>query len=342
MSDALLRQWELLRAIPRAPGKVDVSALNKKLEQLGYQITRRQLQRDLNNLSRIFNLESDERSVPYGWSWSRQAAVLDLPAMDAPTALMLKLIEQFIPHLLPPTLNDYLGGYFAKAETVLRDYAPDGLERWRKKIRVVPREMPLLPPKTDADTTRVVYQALLDEKRFTAEYTPRGTDADSNKSYEVNPLGIVVRGNLVYLVCTLWDYQDIRQLALHRIKRAEMIDKPVTQLPRFDLDEYIKQGEFQYPVGSMIKLKAIFDREAASHLYETPLSEDQVIEDVDAGRVVVTATVQDTQQLMWWLLGFGEEVVVVDPKNLSSRLESTLRFAHEKYGNSYVYMENKR
>ena len=32
MSDTLLRQWELLRAIPRAPRKIDVAALMAKLE----------------------------------------------------------------------------------------------------------------------------------------------------------------------------------------------------------------------------------------------------------------------------------------------------------------------
>jgi predicted DNA-binding transcriptional regulator YafY len=123
-------------------------------------------------------------------------------------------------------------------------------------------------------------------------------------------LGLVARGNLLYLVCTLWDYSDIRQLALHRVVTANHTDKTVTKPDDFELDQYIEQGEFQYPVGPMIQLKAKFDRTAAAHLYETPLSEDQTIEDFDADHVIVTATVRDTAQLKWWLRGFGGLVEV--------------------------------
>jgi hypothetical protein len=37
-------------------------------------------------------------------------------------------------------------------------------------------------------------------------------------TYKINPLGIVTKEGMTYLVCTLWDYTDIRQLAVHRIQ----------------------------------------------------------------------------------------------------------------------------
>ena len=66
----------------------------------------------------------------------------------------------------------------------------------------------------------------------------------------------------------------------------------------------------------MIQLKAKFTRAAALHLDETPLSEDQRIEDLDADHVVVAATVRDTAQLDWWLSGFGSLVEVQEPVEL--------------------------
>src|SRR5438105_13624453 len=96
MADALLRHWCLLQAIPRAPARRDVTTLHRTLEQAGYRITRRQLQRDLNSLSTIFPLQVDERGPAFGWSWAREAPITDLPSMDPPTALMLTLVERFI------------------------------------------------------------------------------------------------------------------------------------------------------------------------------------------------------------------------------------------------------
>lgn len=320
MSETLLRQWELLRAIPRAPRKIDVGTLMEKLAAAGYRISKRSLQRDLNHLSAVFPLVSDTQSIPYGWSWSTTAAAFDLPTMDGPTALTLRLIEQFIPTLLPNMIRDQLAPQFKRAAAVLAANPGNPLGHWSDCVRVVLRDMPLLAPKFNQDAIHAVYDALFSGHRFMADYRARTNESDEFKSYEVNPLGIVARGNLLYLMCTLWDYKDIRQLALHRVERAKPTDKPISKPDGFDLDRYIEQGEFQYHVGPMINLKAQFDRDASAHLHETPLSEDQTIQEADSDHVLVTATVRDTAQLEWWLSAFGPRVTVLEPADLRTRL----------------------
>jgi predicted DNA-binding transcriptional regulator YafY len=341
MADALLRHWYLLRALPRAPAKRDVTSLHRTLEQSGYRITRRQLQRDLHSLSRIFPIQADERGGAFGWSWARNAALIDLPGMDPRTALTLRLVEQFIPQLLPPVVSEELRPYFTRARHVLKSGRASGLGRWADCVRVVPREMPLLPPKFDRDATRVVYDALLAGKRFTARYASRSRETahyasgpderDGPRDYEISPLGIVVRGSLIYLVCTLWDYEDIRQLAVHRLTRARLLEKPAARPPNFDVDTYVEQGAFQYPVGPSIRLRAVFSRDAAMHLHETPLSADQSINDVDKDHVQVTATVANTKQLEWWLLGFGEKLEVVAPKVLRDAIANRASATVDRY-----------
>ena len=95
MGDAILRDRTLLRAIPRHPRKRDVASRHRDLKAAGYGITRRQVQRDLERLSGIFPIRPDveERSHARGWSWDRNAALLDLPGTDPKTALMLKLLS---------------------------------------------------------------------------------------------------------------------------------------------------------------------------------------------------------------------------------------------------------
>jgi predicted DNA-binding transcriptional regulator YafY len=331
MSNMLLRQWEMLRSIPRAPRKIDAGALMSRLEEAGHRITLRTLQRDLNLLSSVFPLQSDTRSTPYGWSWLANAPTFDLPAMDGPTALTVRMIEQFIPTLLPPSIRELLAPQFARAKAVLDANPNNPLGRWTDCVRVVPREMPLMAPNVNEKEARVIYQALLDGKRIQMTYTPRTPDGKGDRDYEVNPLGLVVRGNLIYLVCTLWSYDDIRQLALHRVKSAAITDVMITRPAEFDLDLYIERGEFQYPIGPMIQFKAKLDRGAAAHLYETPLSADQAIEEVDAEHVTVTASVHDTAQLNWWVLGFGELIEVLEPESLRQSVERSLRIGAQKY-----------
>ncbi len=331
VSETLLRQWALLASIPRSPRKIDVSGIMAKLVAAGFATTKRSVQRDLNTLSAAFPIVSDTRTIPYGWSWATDAAAFDLPAMDAATALTLQLVEKFMPALLPPTVRDHLAPQFARAQQFLRTGQGSGARRWRDCIRVVPREMPLLPPKYDAAAVRVVYESLFEGNRFTCRYRARGASDESVKTMEVNPLGLVVRGNLTYLVCTLWQYEDIRQLVLHRISHATRLDRPAKRPRGFDLDEYIRSGEFQYPEGPMIRLEARFTKEAAAHLYETPLSTDQTLRCAGPEHIEVNATVPHSAQLEWWLLGFGEAVVVLGPQSLRGRLEREVRQTAMQY-----------
>jgi predicted DNA-binding transcriptional regulator YafY len=48
------------------------------------------------------------------------------------------------------------------------------------------------------------------------------------KTYPVHPLGLVVMEQVVYLVCTVKDYQDPRFLAVHRIDSARLLDSEVS------------------------------------------------------------------------------------------------------------------
>ena len=48
--------------------------------------------------------------------------------------------------------------------------------------------------------------------------------------------------------------------------------------------------------------------------------------------MLVTATVRDTEQLHWWLLGFGDLVKVLAPPALHDEIALTLRSASAAYG----------
>ena len=124
----------------------------------------------------------------------------------------------------------------------------------------------------------------------------------------------------LYLVATLWNYTNPVQLAVHRLEAAWLRDEPVQWPDGFDLDGYIAEGGFRYPEsGEDLHLRARFTPEAAFHLFEVALSADQALEETEAGGEL-TATVQDTQELRWWLLGFGANVRVLGPDALVREL----------------------
>lgn len=74
--------------------------------------------------------------------------------------------------------------------------------------------------------------------------------------------------------------------------------------------------------GDPIVLRALSARSAGEHLYETPLSLQQQLLPLneDEGRLELVATVPNTRELQWWLLGLGEGVEVMAPPELRAEI----------------------
>lgn len=307
--DALLRHWAMLRLIPRHPRRIDTGRIRDELERQGYFITLRSIQRDLNKLSAVLPLCSDQ-SKPQGWWWQADAELLEIPGLDPQAALVFKMAEQHLKQVIPASTLDSLRPWFRAANGVL-DAQTNGVGGWMDKVRILPSGPPLIPPIVNPNVQSAIYQGLLESRRLAVSYKPRG--AKSAKAYEINPMAVVLRGHLIYIVCTLWDYSNPMQMLMHRVEAASVLDTPASYLDGFDVDRYIAEGEFGYRLGPPIRLIADFDQVAAQIFHETPISADQQILNGANGTIRLSATVADTQELRAWLRGFGRSITVIEP-----------------------------
>jgi predicted DNA-binding transcriptional regulator YafY len=313
--ETLLRQWQMLRLIPRYPQKITATQLKKRLDAEDFNVTKRTVERDLNDLSLAFPLCVDDRSRPHGWSWQQDAPTFDLPGLGNNEALAMMMVEQYLGTLLPATTRDILAPYFKAARQHLEAIPKSHhVQSWLNKVRTVSPSQPLIPPKINPEVQRVVSDALLNDRQLNIRYRRRG-DGEAFE-YRIHPLALIQRGGIIYLDVRFFDYEDTRTLALHRIDSAEILDEPTQYPPGFNIDEEVFKGRFGFGDGSMITFRARFRFEYGEHLYETPLSEDQKIEEMADGNLMVAATVADTPQLRWWALGFGDGVEVLEPAEL--------------------------
>jgi hypothetical protein len=286
----------ILSKIPRFPRSIGASELKSIINGEGYEIDIRTIQRDLNKLSAIFPLNSESQGRKQNWFWIEDAITHDLPGMEPVTALAFQMAESYLSPILPQATLELLQPYFNRAIEVFNS-ATSQLKEWPKKVAVIERGPCLIKPTIDSSIQQVVYQALLQDKKIKASYKPRSPK--QCKEYCIHPLGIVNRQGVIYLVCTLWDYKDIKQLALHRFKSAELLDEDSVPLEGFTLDSYVKNDhQFAYPISSeLIHLKALFNAKSIEHLHETPLTQDQVLTLQDDGRLLLEGTIIDTLEL---------------------------------------------
>jgi predicted DNA-binding transcriptional regulator YafY len=306
---------ELLRRIPKGR-TVTAPQLKRQLAAAGIERDVRTIERHLVSLSGHFEIDRDETSKPYRYSWKASSKGISLPTLTAQECLLLTLAEQQLKQLRPPRLMNSMSAFFAQARNQLNDQPTARQEReWLKKVRVVGTSQPLLPPIVDNKIFEQVCVALYGDQWLTVQY--HNAAGEEIKS-RVMPLGLVQQGPRMYLVCRFEGYTDERNLALHRILSANASSLSFKRPPEFDLKKYDYDGRFGFGNGELIKLSFWIEKDYGLHLLESPLSEDQQVRE---GRrhYQVSATVIDSAMLDWWLRGFGKVVSRILKTKLGSR-----------------------
>ena len=328
-NDTLLRQWHMLRMIPRYPLKITTKQLLDKLTRESYNVSKRTVERDLQTLSNKFPLISDESETPYGWSWAKDGVAINLPGLSNSEALTFNLVEQHLRPILPISTLDQLQPFFKAASEKLENL-PDPIHSWIDKVRVIPPTQRLLPPIIDAHVHHVISEALLLDKQIKATYQKGGEDIA--EEHIIHPLALVERQPAIYLVCKYASEDGFKNLPLHRFKSAQILDEPSHRPDDFNLDAHLESARgLGFGGGDAIHLEAIFTKFAGSHLYGTPLSLDQTISVLDNDHLKLTATVENTEQFRWWLLGFGERVEIIAPAQLRETMTMTANALYEMY-----------
>ena len=318
--DPLVRSLILLGLIPRYPKSASILELQAALEQRGFIVSSRTLQRDLaNKLSHRFPLICQNDGQSFRWSFDSQAQI-NLPALDTTAALAMHLAEGHLHHLLPPGVLALLEPQFAEARRQLQSLEHNNLSHWAQRVRTIPNGKALLPASVDSGVWQQVATALLERRQLQVDYLSRVKG--EVKPLRLHPTGLVSRGAVSYLIATVGDYTDLRHFALHRIQHATVLQDAANASDDFDIDAYIPTAAFTPRQGTgTVELVADVHPQIAWMLRETPLSADQQLETLAEGDWLrLRASVPDDQETLWWVFGLGENILIWAPHQLAQNV----------------------
>ncbi|MEI6269091.1 MAG: WYL domain-containing protein [Methylococcaceae bacterium] len=330
MNDQIIRQFHILNLLPRYPIiRLTLLILQDQLLDKGFTVGLRTLQRDLNALRDVFvgidNCRNEDRSV--SWFWSENAPVINLSGLTINQSLSFSLVKKYLTPLFPSVTLNELQPFFEQADATLESVQDNVLVQWPKKIAVVQPTQALLPPKVNPSVQKTVTAALLAEMQLEIHYQHLTA---KEQTYKINPLGFVLRGTISYLIATKNNTAEMRIFALQRVKKAVELTQKAVQPDGFELQKYIDDGHMGFNTYNQcskdpIQLKMIFEEGASRNLHETPLSEDQEITPHSDGYALITATLQENEQLFWWLLSYGANVEVLEPEALREKIANTVQ-----------------
>ncbi|MEI8600895.1 WYL domain-containing protein [Shewanella sp. PP-Sp27a-2] len=330
MTTKVERHLALMRLIPVQPRKASTEELQSKLSVDGIDTHIRNVQRDLNDLSRKHALTVEKEGKTNYWYKTKADKYFDANFSPS-SALAMNMMKQHAFHLLPQSVYQNLESFFLKAEEKLKSTKNNPLNNWPSKVVSVPAGYELTRPSIKEGVINNIEQALLHEHCLEMDYSPKPPREKS--TYRLTPLGLVVKGNVFYLVATKLGTNDFRHFALHRINNVQKIECKAITPEGFDLTHYINSGSLSFPIIESVELVVKVDSVLGYHLQKMMLSEDQRVtyDNDDPHHFTITATVNYTEELLWWLMSIANISEVVAPQRIRGDLLKNLDQALNRY-----------
>jgi predicted DNA-binding transcriptional regulator YafY len=306
--DTAIRYITMLSMIPVEPRDIGSAEILGLLEKQGFFVNQRTIQRDLNLLSTKFPLDC-KPGIRNEMRWFfRKGSPAHWPAMSADTALAIRLSEGILTKILPQQVLAGFDSVMQQAKYTLDIQDKLGSRKvWAESVRMVPKGFTVKPPDIAADVMSKVYEAISRQRQLRI--------TKNKKESVINPLGLVMRGLVVYLVCSYVEYGDIRLTALHRLSKAELLTSKRVMPEGFSLDGVLHDGIMHWRLdpGKSKQFELEVGAGIAQYLGENKIHDNQVIKQQKTGNFLVSFTTEDTLELRQWLLGFGASITIQKP-----------------------------
>lgn len=323
------RQWMILKYLSNSSEGKTIGDLFEYLADEGVNQSERTIQRDLAFLSGIFPLLYYRDGYDVLWYWERHRRTELIDGLSFSDSVSLLLVQHSLTSLLPKSLFKGLASQFSLAANTLAN--SKDLGNWSQKFASVGPELSSEPPAINENVLERVQNAVLREQQLDVLY--QAIHQSEPKAYQLAPLALVLRGQVLYLLATVGEHTDVRRFAMHRMHDAKLYGAKNPERD-FDLQMYLNAGGMEFrsdDVSEPILFKARVRAQQAHHLVEQPLSKDMQLSDVDDEWSLLTATVNDSWQLRWWIMSHAVNIEVIEPESLRTSISKQLENALALY-----------
>jgi len=267
----------------------------------------------------------------------------DLERMPAYMALALSISAKHLTQVLPRSTQKELSRLFERADRRLNQQdkrlSANHYHRLTRAVEFYQRGQSLRPPDFNMAHLDAIYQAILKGRRLRIRYHASG----QLKDYDLHPYGVTILLPKLYLIAKKHqdsdrdDGETFRSFLIHRIETVE-ISRFANHVPDdFAMKDYLEQGRMDVYIDTDDRQPYQLELEIADSpgllidLQESPIAQNQSLNQQGNGRWLLTAEVQRTVQLRNWLLSLGPNAKVVAPDIIRLDLQQHLRATLEQY-----------
>ena len=167
-------------------------------------------------------------------------------------------------------------------------------------------------------------------KQKTCEVEYHSFSDDRVKKYSVDPLTFCEYNGGIYLFAVATKYDEIRLLAVERIKKLTVTNNTFEYPDDFDPDALLEEA-FGLVYDDPIKVKIKFSADQARYIQERCWSKNQKIENQKDGSIILSMTTSGWFEVKKWLLSYGAEAELLEPADKRKEIKEEAKLLANLY-----------
>ena len=283
-------------------------------------VTERSIYRDIIALS--------EANIPiYYHNGYKLASDLFLPALnfDFDEYTCLKLALESSPLRKTGKYSGVLKRIAAKIEAGLSQAVKE-----RRKSAVDATHIDIetsIEEKRAAQFYGVIEQAVSERRCLALEY-----DAveSGETSRVVEPHFIIFRGRAFYFVAYCRMRKDLRTFRLERVQNITILDEKFTPQPGVTPNSYF-EGAWELGSGEPVEVAVRFTGTAAKRVASVTHHHKEAKQWERSGALMYRVKVRGIEEIQRWLVGFGDQAEVLEPKSIRENLSRIGQYLTKTY-----------
>jgi predicted DNA-binding transcriptional regulator YafY len=137
---------------------------------------------------------------------------------------------------------------------------------------------------------------------------------------ELSPYYLIYNNRCWYVLGKSSYHKGIHIFKFAHIKKLNILDKCFINDEGFDIREYLDRAWLITPEGSLYNIKIRFAPEVVHNVIGIQWHSTQTVTFENDGSAIVEFRVNGLSEIIWWILGYGDQIEVLAPRILRQRI----------------------
>lgn len=313
----------ILGILEGASQGLTVNEIESRAKDRGFDASKRTIYRDLEALNQaglpIYEKDDDSRdSSAKVWVIDRTTKINQYLVLTPKELVSLYLARGVLSPLRDTPFFEDLESIFNKISEKLGYKSRDYLNELQLELKFEPG--PRWGLGIDPDTVETIRAAITEKQVLSCTYN--SVNSNSIRTRKLGPQFLYFAKGSMYLVAEDLEDAKVKVFAVPRMSNAQMQDMQYTG-SIVDPEIYFNDSFGVFTSSDPVDIKLEFSREVAQYVRERKWHSSQRVVAHSNGTITMYLSAGLTPELIQFVIGFGENVKVLEPKELKEKLIKT-------------------